>query len=142
MTQPHLHPWSQRALRAARAAIYLSALGSGLSIFLRTPHTFQVWLGSFVVYASAALMITGGLGGIVAVLTGNWRAERWAAPLASGGMGMYAISIVQLAISLSSGRAASAFVAIGAAAGLLYRYFEVLGRADADKKEHEAFGEE
>lgn len=142
MTHSHLRPRYQRTLGIILAAANVSVLGTGVSLFVFTPSTFEVWLGAAVVYASAVLMIIGGLGGVYAALTGNWRTERWSVPLAAGGMAMYAISVIQLAIFVSSGRASSALVAIGAAIGLLYRYFEVLGRADIDKKEHEALGEE
>jgi len=104
--------------RPALTAIYLLVFCAGLTSLLWPPVSLQkaFIVDSIVFHQSwAVLAVVGGLvGAYGAMKETRWRIERWAAPLAAGGIGGYGFIVWTLTITETFTRITqSLFITIG-----------------------------
>lgn len=138
MSFRHLPPKYARRLRGILAVAYAFAAYAGVSALVWTPVTISGSIGMSLTYLWGLMALAGGLAGVYGVSRNQWRIERWSAPLAAGGLGVYALTVWTLTITETTGRLAQASVATFAFLMLVYRATEVDARAKADREEHDA----
>lgn len=95
---------------------YVMVVGHGFAALFVPPKSLEAFSGVW-----AVLSIAGGGFGAWAVFTQAWRIERWAAPLALGGVGSYVFSVWAAVVTETPSRLSQAFVVTVAVMLLLDR---------------------
>lgn len=117
-----------RVNRALWSVVYALILAGGAAVIWQPPNSLVGTIGWHLSYTWGALLVIAGILGIPGVLYGRWWIERMALNAALAGTAIYAVVIMQLHLTHTSGNRLPQFFAVTALAVLfLIKRYEIRG---------------
>jgi hypothetical protein len=115
--------------------IYVGWLLTGVATLVSPPNTISGELGPVLTIAWALLFIVGALVGLVTVLPGWWKWERWACHISLAGVAIYGFVVLNLHFTSPGSRLTQLGVLyFGGAAVFVVRLAMIWGRTYAPRR--------